>query len=400
MNPSPVSPARIAGVVAAAHAVNDAYAAFLPPLLPRLMDKLGLSIALAATVAMTFSLSTSLLQPFLGYLADHLGRRRFLVAGPLVSGVFISFMGWAPTFWTLLALLILAGLGSAAFHPPGASYAARIGDGGRVGLRLSIFSFGGSAGYALGPLVAVALVQWRGLQGLWVAALPVLILTPFLFLTLPESRTPQGRSAHPPPTPGEVARNLTGPLGMIFGISAIMAFAQRSFLTMEPIIVARTGGSEAVGAVALSIYLAAQAGGTLTGGYLADRMDRRTLLILICGLALPAHLAAVGLAPGSSGALVAAGAAGFLAMASLPPIVVTAQELLPRGAAVGSGIVMGLAWAAGSLGVMATGALADVVGPRAATLSTLPVIAVAVALAVRAGAHLSSPASRPARAGA
>ncbi|NIP82324.1 MAG: MFS transporter, partial [Gemmatimonadetes bacterium] len=46
------SAAVVATVVAVAHGVNDAYAAFLHPLLPRIMDKLGLSIALAATLAM------------------------------------------------------------------------------------------------------------------------------------------------------------------------------------------------------------------------------------------------------------------------------------------------------------------------------------------------------------
>jgi hypothetical protein len=75
--------------------------------------------------------------------------------------------------------------------------------------------------------------------------------------------------------------------------------------------------------------------------------------------------------------------AGFLGMATLPPIVVMAQEMVPTGTAVSSGIVMGLAWATGSLGVLGTGVLADVVGPRAATLASMPVILLAVALALR-----------------
>src|SRR5688572_10647049 len=58
--------ARTAVVVSLSHALIDAYAGFLPPLLPRIMDKMGLSIALAATLAMTFSLASSLVQPALG----------------------------------------------------------------------------------------------------------------------------------------------------------------------------------------------------------------------------------------------------------------------------------------------------------------------------------------------
>ena len=68
----------------------------------------------------------------------------------------------------------------------------------------------------------------------------------------------------------------------MFGISATMAYAQRTFMTMEPIIVADAGGSETLGAVALSVYLGAQSLGMVTGGLLADRMNRRTLLLQIC----------------------------------------------------------------------------------------------------------------------
>lgn len=370
---------RVAVVVAVAHGLNDAYAAFVPPLLPRLMDRLGLSIALAATVAMAYSIAASLLQPLLGYLADRYGRRAFLVAGPLLSGVFVSLMGWAPSFWVLLVLLALGGLGSAAFHPPGASYAVRVAEGKGSGVRYSVFSFGGSAGFALGPLIAVTLVGSLGLRGLWVAMLPVLLLTPFFWANLPSGRSE--RPAHPPPGPVEIARLLAGPLGLVFGVSALMGWAQRTFLTLEPIIVARQGGSETLGAVALSAYLAAQALGTLAGGYLADRMDRRRLLMGLCALALPTHLAAVGTSPGSAGALVAAALAGFFGMSVLPPVVVMAQEILPRSAAVGSGIVMGLAWAAASVGVLLTGAFADRVGARMAALATMPVILGAAALA-------------------
>ncbi len=370
---------RIAAVVAVAHALNDAYAAFVPPLLPRIMERLGLSIALAATVAMTYAIASSLLQPLLGYLADRYGRRVFLVAGPLLSGVFVSLVGWAPSFWTLIVVLALGGLGSAAFHPPGASYAARVGEGRGSGVRYSVFSFGGSAGYAVGPLIAVGLVGWLGMGGLWVAMIPAILLTPLFYLALPSGRSE--RPAHPPPHPTEILRLLAGPLGLVFGVSALMTWAQRTFLTLEPIIVDQMGGSEALGALVLSTYLAAQAAGTVTGGYLADRMDRGRLLLGLCALALPAHLAAVGLAPGSFGGLAGAALAGFFGMAVLPSIVVTAQEILPRSAAVGSGIVMGLAWATGSVGVLATGAFADLVGPRAAALATMPVILGAAALA-------------------
>lgn len=367
-------------MVAFAHGLTDAYASFLPPLLPRLMDELSISIAMAATLSVAFGIAGSLPQPLLGYMADHYGRRAFTVLGPLLAGVSVACIGFASTFWALIALLMCAGIGNAAFHPPGASYAARVGEGKGAGRRYSLFAFGGAVGFAIGPLAAVWIVQWRGLDGMWVAMIPAVLLAPLIYLGLPSDRHERHDAALPPP-PGVVLAQLRGPLGLMFGISATMSFVQRSFLTMEPIIVAEAGGSETLGAVALSVYLGAQSFGMVMGGMLADHMNRRTLLVRLCALALPSHLVAVGLGPNSALGLLAIASAGFLGLATLPPLVVMAQESLPSAAGVSSGIVMGLAWATGSVGVLATGALADALGPYPAALLSMPVMLVALALA-------------------
>jgi len=387
---------RLALVVSAAHAVNDMYSSFVPPLLPRIMGDLDLSITLAATLAVAFSVAAALPQPFFGFIADRYGRRGLVVIGPIISGVFVSAIAWATGFWSLLILLVIGGIGSAAFHPPGASYAVRVSEGKGGGARYSVFSFGGSIGFAAGPVVAVWLAQSRGMEGLWLAALPVFVVAPLVYLGLRSGGAGETtRAERPPPAPpSEVLRHLRGPLGLIFGVSAVMAFIQRLFLTMEPIIVAESGGSETLGAVALTAYLSAQAFGTVAGGVLADRVDRRKLLANLCFWALPAHACAVWLGPDGAIGLAAAGAAGFLGMATLPPVVVMAQEMIPTGTAVSSGIVMGLAWATGALGVLVTGALADVIGAQAATLWSLPVALVAVGLALHPSlaSHASGPA--------
>jgi MFS transporter, FSR family, fosmidomycin resistance protein len=371
----------VAGLVALAHGVNDAYTAFLSPLLPRIMENLGLSIALAATLAMTLSLAASLLQPLMGYLSDRVGKRAFVVLGPLFSAVFLSLVGIPSSFWILMAFLLLGGLGSAAFHPPGASMAARIGEGKGSGLRMSVFSLGGSVGWAVGPLAAVGLVGWLGLERLWVAMAPGILLSAFLWKTLPPDRP--RKTVRPPPSPRVLLRQLPGPIWLLFGISMTAAFAQKVFLTLQPIVVARAGGSEGLGALSLTVYLGAQAVGTLAGGILADRMDRGLLLAGATFAAFPAHLLAVSLVPGSSGALAMAAGAGFLGMAIMPAIVVKAQELLPDEAAVSSGIVMGLAWAAGSMGVLGTGAMGDWLGPREAAMVSMPVLLLGTFLALQ-----------------
>ena len=367
--------------MALAHGVNDAYAAFLAPLLPRIMERLGLSIAMAATLAMALSLAASILQPLMGYLSDRYGRRIFVVLGPLLSATFLPLMGVTSSFWILVVFLTLGGLGSAVFHPPAASMAARISEGKGSGLRMSVFSLGGSLGWAIGPLIAVGLVGWFGMDKLWLAMFPGILVALALYPLLPPGRTDRG--ARLPPSPGKILKRLRGPLGLLFGISVAGAFAQRVFLTMGPIAAARAGASEAAGALALSLYLGTQALGTLTGGYLADRMDRSYLLAGLTFFAFPAHFLAVYLTPGQVPAYFMAGVAGFFGMAMMPAIVVKAQELLPDSAAVSSGIVMGLAWGVGSLCVLGTGALGDWIGPREAAMVSMPALLIGTALALQ-----------------
>ena len=374
------SAAFLAGVVTLAHGVNDTYAAFLAPLLPRVMDKLGLSITLAATLAMTLSLAASVLQPLMGYLSDRYGRRIFVVLGPLLSAIFLSLIGVTSSFWILVVFLLLGGLGSAVFHPPGASMAARISEGKGSGLRMSVFSLGGSLGWAIGPLIAVGLVGWLGMEKLWVAMFPGILVVLVIYPLLPPGRSTLG--ARLPPSPRKLLRHVRGPLGLLFGISVVGAFTQRVFLTMGPIVAARAGASEAVGALALSLYLGTQALGTIAGGFLADRMDRGRLLAGLTFFAFPAHFLAVSLAPGEAPAYIMASAAGFFGMAMMPSIVVKAQELLPDSAAVSSGIVMGLAWGVGSVGVLLTGALGDWIGPREAAMVSMPALLFGTVLAL------------------
>jgi len=227
--------------------------------------------------------------------------------------------------------------------------------------------------------MVVGLVRTVGLSGMWVAMIPAILVCALLLKILPGDRP--HADAPPPPPPMEMLRALRGPLGVIFVISALSGFLQRLFLTLSPIISSQDGVSEATGALVLSVYLAGQAVGTLAGGVLADRMDRAHLLAGLTALALPAHLFAFWLLAGSPLMLLSAAVAGFLNLALMPPVIVMAQEILPDNKGVGSGIVMGLAWAVGSIGVIGFGFLADGIGPRPAAIVSLPLLIIGTVLA-------------------
>ena len=101
-----------------AHIFNDFYATVLPAFLPSLAREWDLDYAELGILSFAFSVLSGVLQPSLGHLADRDGRRRLLVSlGFLVGGCGFLAMAIAPSFWFVVVVSSLCGLGTATYHP-------------------------------------------------------------------------------------------------------------------------------------------------------------------------------------------------------------------------------------------------------------------------------------------
>src|SRR5688572_24532994 len=147
------------------HFTNDMFGGILPVLYPTVKERFALDNAQIGLVTLAYTGASSLSQPFFGYLTDRLGRRWFAPAVLLWGAGWVSLYGFASTFGVFLALAALAGLGSGAFHPFGAANAAGVTEERDRNAALSIYTVGGTTGYALGPLVGVALLALFGPEG-------------------------------------------------------------------------------------------------------------------------------------------------------------------------------------------------------------------------------------------
>ncbi len=140
--------------IAAGHFTHDTYSAFLAPLLPLIQRQLELSYALAGGLAI-FTQLPSLLNPFIGYLADRVSVRYFVIFAPAITATIFSSIGLAPTYLILALLLFAGGLSIAAFHAPAPAMIGKV-SGPRVGAGMSVFMASGELARAIGPIVAVA----------------------------------------------------------------------------------------------------------------------------------------------------------------------------------------------------------------------------------------------------
>src|SRR5262245_33331148 len=161
--------------MAGTHMMVDGYGNIYAPLLPLLAPKLNLSLAMAGTLTMLYQMASSVAQVGFGHIADRWKPRLLVMTGPIVAVSVLSFVGVAPSVTTLAAILIAGGLGGAAFHPPAAALAHRLG-GDRPGLAMSVHITGGTLGFSLGPLLFAPFAEHLGLTWTPVLAVPGLIV--------------------------------------------------------------------------------------------------------------------------------------------------------------------------------------------------------------------------------
>ncbi len=166
--------------------------ASVTPAFPAVARALDVSPQSVALLISAFTVPGVVLTPFLGVLADRVGRKAILVPSLLLFGVAGSACGLARTFDVLVGLRFLQGVGGAALGALNITLIGDLFDGSRRTAAMGYNSAVLSVGTALYPAIggALAMLAWFAPFFLPVAAIPV---AAFALLTLqnPEP-TPQG----------------------------------------------------------------------------------------------------------------------------------------------------------------------------------------------------------------
>ena len=169
------------------HFLVDIYQNFYVGLIPLLSLKFDLSLFKVSLLGATSVIANSLFAPLFGYLADRHGVKYFVVAGPVITSVFLSFVGVIPNYWIIILFVFLGNLGVAAYHPASAAMASYYG-GSRKGLYSSIISFGGNFGAALGSLLIILILKKIGINYTPLAMIPGIVIAFVLLRFVPKKQ--------------------------------------------------------------------------------------------------------------------------------------------------------------------------------------------------------------------
>ncbi len=366
-----------------AHVVNDFGSTVLPAFLPAVADEFDLDYADLGLLSFAFVLLSGILQPIAGSYADRAGRRRFvLVAGFVVGAVGFVAMAVAPTFWFIVGVSLLCGLGQATYHPQAAAFLVSAYPK-RRGRILGIHGWGGSIGHFLAPVAVVLAVSFFGWRWAMAAiALPTILAAIVVRMKLDET----------PPTPSVSLRgSLTRPLIIAALAFGIVGTVGRSFLIFFVKMLVDEGWQETDAGIALTIILLVGAIAQPLGGLAYDRIGG----VRVLQIASASTIALIAMFAFTSGAwsLVAIAAIAFFEFSLFPVALAQASQLAPAAqAGAAAGVVFGVSGMLAALAQPAVGALAEAVGDiRVALVWQLPVAVIGLALAIYMGATTAEP---------
>jgi FSR family fosmidomycin resistance protein-like MFS transporter len=357
-------------LLALSHFASDLNQGALPAMLPLFIAQRHFSYSVAASLVLATNAMSSFLQPAFGWWADRRPTPWLASAGLLVATLGMALAGAVSSYAMLIAAVALSGLGLAAFHPEAARLVHR-NSAERRGSAMGMFTVGGNAGFAAGPIFTTALLVWLGLKGSLFLLVPSLIMAPLLFVQF-------GRKPMDAPAGKRISQTVgtrrkdDWPPFLIMTIAivfrSVVFFGLNTFLPLY--FMGVFGNTKEQGSMALSVMLVFGALGTLAGGLLADKLSKIGLVrITMC--VVPFLLLLFVLLRISAWAMVALALLGFVLYMPFSVMVVLGQEYLPNRIGISAGVTIGLAGTVGGLAAPLLGHIADIQGIHAALVSLI-----------------------------
>lgn len=337
--------------ISGGHFFHDIYTAFVPALLPVIIDKLSLSLVMAGSLTAIQQLP-GVLNPFIGYLADKISLRYFVILAPALTATLIGSLGLAPNYLALAIIFLLAGVSTAAFHAPAPAMIGRI-SGRSVGKGMSFFMAAGELARTLGPLVAVWAISLWTLDGIYRLSVVGWGTSLILFWQLRSvpARTERNeglRQAIP------AMRRLFIPI-VIFTL--LRNFLVECLVTYLPVYMDTRGASLWVAGASLSLLEIAGVAGALFSGTFSDKLGRKPILLISIVASsiitfLFLNLQGWWLVP----VLLLL---GFTSLSTMPVLLAMVQEHLPDHRAVGNGVFMLISFALRPIAILSIGFMGD-----------------------------------------
>ena len=327
---------RIVGAVSAAHFVSHYYIILLAPLLPFVRADYGVSYTEIGFAFAAFNIVSAALQTPAGFLVDWLGARILLICGLAIGASAFTVVGLTHSFWLMVAMFALAGVGNTVYHPADYAMLSHRVPADRIGQAFSVHTFAGMLGSAVAPASLLMMQSLWGWRGAFVGA-GVLGFAVAVILVVIRDNAAAPIPVHPPRSAdsGPVGwRLLLAPailLNLLFFV--LLAMMSGGLYNYSVVAFGALYGTPVTTAnAALTGNLLLSAIGVLVGGVLVGRTTRHGLVAAagLAGIALFIALVAE-VDVGSLALIAAMSAAGLCSGIIMPSRDMIVREVTPPG---------------------------------------------------------------------
>ena len=354
------------------HCINDFGQGSLAALIPFFITNFGLNYYQSASIIFCNTVVASVAQPILGYVADRWRVPWFIPVGFTVTLVSISAIALASSYEMILALSLIAGIGAALFHPEAALLVNRT-QSNELGNAMGRFAVGGSAGFALGPLLAGGVYVFGG-QFLWLfTAIALIGVLLYVYAFTGSAATDVIGESKSSAKSTNTGANDWVSFGKLFFVIASRSILFSVLSIFIPILyITVINGEASASSLALTMYFAMGAVLTYMGGALSDKLGFLKTVRLGNLIFLPSVLVFI-FVPNIWGFFGAMIPMAFGVFSQYGPITVLGQKYLAKNAGFASGITLGLGITLGGLVAPYVGHLADIYDVQTALMTLIPV---------------------------
>ena len=354
------------------HCINDFGQGSLAALIPFFIANFGLNYYQSASIIFCNTIVASVAQPILGYVADRWRVPWFIPVGFSITLVSISAIALATSYEMILALSLIAGLGAALFHPEAALLVNRM-QSNELGNAMGRFAVGGSAGFALGPLLAGGVYVF-GAHFLWVfTAIALIGVLLYVYAFTGSAATDVVGESKSSAKSTNTGANDWVSFGKLFFVIASRSILFSVLSIFIPILyITVINGEASASSLALTMYFAMGAVLTYMGGALSDKLGFLKTVRLGNLIFLPSVLVFI-FVPNIWGFFGAMIPMAFGVFSQYGPITVLGQKYLAKNAGFASGITLGLGITLGGLVAPYVGHIADIYDVQTALMTLIPV---------------------------
>ncbi len=345
------------------HFVVDLYPAFIVGTIPLIVLKFNLSIFQVSVMSAIALIANSFTQPIFGFLSDKNGMKNYMTYGMLAAAVFLSLTAVSSNYYIILILLFLGNIGVSAFHPPSAAIGAQY-EGKKKGFGNSIISLGGNAGYAVGSLFFILIIDKAGIKFSPLAMIPGVIVAIILFKVLSPFKA-HAKTLHSEPSGKSAFRfKIKKEKMLLIFLIWIASFARDvlwvGLLTFMPLYFSnRNVDIIHISIILLAFGLIGGIGGVFSS-FFSDKLKRSTLIQIAYAVMTP--LVFFIFRSNTLTGIILFILSGFFMISTVPLCISMSHEIFPRNLSLASSLVMGLSYGSAGIALMFLGKLADSIG--------------------------------------